>query len=79
MIDEPAYQLLAMLAGDRGQTVEKTVVDLIEAEVERVEPEMVADLRSPGSAIKRFYAMIGKPVPRSLTDAEQQEGHPPPG
>jgi hypothetical protein len=75
MIDEQAHDLLAMLACDRGQTVEKTLADLIEAEVERVEPGMLADLRRPGAAIKRFYAAIGKPVPRSLTEAEQQDGH----
>lgn len=72
MIGWQTRRLLELLAVERRQTVEQTLSELIEAEVERVEPGLLEELRRPSGAIKRFYAVMGKPVPPGLTATKRR-------
>ncbi|MEV0396778.1 hypothetical protein [Polymorphospora rubra] len=70
VIDADAHHLLAMVARHHGQTMEKALTSMIEAEAERVEPGLVEDMRRPGAAVNRFYAAMSRRVPVTFLDSE---------
>ncbi len=71
-VDDETYELLEMLAVNRKLTVAQMVIELVEAEYERMEPGSLYDLRRPGAAIKRLYAAAGRPVPAAFLGGRPQ-------